>query len=154
MRKALTTSQLYRPFQMSLDRLVDLEKGPFIGRAALAAERARGPRRRIVGLSILWPDVEKLYHAVGLPPLALATTSRVAVPVFADNRQIGRMTSSTWSPVLKQMIGLATVDASVAVPDTELTVEHTVDAVRHRVRARVTPTPFFNPKRKTATPPA
>jgi len=152
-RKALTASQLYTPFEMSLDRLVDFEKGPFIGRAALAAERARGPRRRIVGLAIHWPDVEKLYEAVGLPPLALATTSRVAVPVYADNRQVGRMTSSTWSPVLKQMIGLATVEASAARPGTDVSVEHTVDAVRHRVRARVTPTPFFNPKRKTQTPP-
>ena len=152
-RKALTASQLYTPFEMSLDRLVELDKGPFIGRAALAAERTRGPRRRIVGLAMHWPDVEALYDAVGLPPLAQATTSRVAVPVHAGGRQIGRMTSSTWSPVLKQMIGLATVDAASSGPGTELSVEHTVDAVRHRVRATVTPTPFFNPKRKTQTPP-
>jgi aminomethyltransferase len=152
-RKALTSSQLYTPFEMSLDRLVELDKGPFIGRAALAAERTRGPKRRIVGLAMHWPDVEALYEAVGLPPLAQATTSRVAVPVYAGGRQIGRMTSSTWSPVLKQMIGLATVEAASAGPGTELTVEHTVDAVRHRVRATVTPTPFFNPKRKTQTPP-
>jgi aminomethyltransferase len=150
-RKALTASQLYTPFEMSLDRLVELDKGPFIGRAALAAERACGPRRRIVGLTMHWPDVEALYEAVSLPPLAQATTSRVAVPVFANGRQVGRMTSSTWSPVLKQMIGLATVETAVAGPGTELTVEHTVDAVRHRVRARVVPTPFFNPKRKTTT---
>jgi aminomethyltransferase len=152
-RKALTSSQLYTPFEMSLDRLVELDKGPFIGRAALAAERTRGPRRRIVGLAMHWPDVEALYDAVGLPPLAQATTSRVAVPVHAGGRQIGRMTSSTWSPVLKQMIGIATVESASAGPGTELTVEHTVDAVRHRVRATVTPTPFFNPKRKTQTPP-
>ena len=151
-RRALTASQLYTPFEMSLDRLVELDKGPFIGRAALAAERARGPRRRIVGLAMHWPEVEALYEAVGLPPLVQATTSRVAVPVHAGGRQIGRMTSSTWSPMLKQMIGLATVDAASAGPGTELTVEHTVDAVRHRVRATVTPTPFFNPKRKTQTP--
>jgi glycine cleavage system T protein (aminomethyltransferase) len=152
-RKALTSSQLYTPFEMSLDRLVELDKGPFIGRAALAAERTRGPRRRIVGLVMHWQDVEALYEAVGLPPLAQATTSRVAVPVHAGGRQIGRMTSSTWSPVLKQMIGIATVESASAGPGTELTVEHTVDAVRHRVRATVTPTPFFNPKRKTQTPP-
>ena len=82
-RKALTASQIYTPFEMGLDRLVDLDKGAFIGRAALAAERARGPRRRIVGLAMDWPDVEALYEAVGLPPLAQATASRVAVPVFA-----------------------------------------------------------------------
>jgi aminomethyltransferase len=147
-RKALTASQVYSPFEMSLDRLVELDKGPFIGRAALAAERARGPRRRIVGLVMNWPDIETLHEAVGLPPLAQATTSRVAVPVHAGGRQVGRLTSSTWSPVLKQMIGLATVESAVASPGTELTVEHTVDAVRHRARAIVTPTPFFNPARK------
>jgi hypothetical protein len=31
-----------------------------------------------------------------------------------------------------------------------LEVEHTVDVVRHRVGATVTPTPFFKPARKTA----
>jgi glycine cleavage system T protein (aminomethyltransferase) len=152
-RKALTTSQYYTPFEMSLDRLVDLNKERFIGRDALAAERDRGPRRRIVGLAVDWDDVESVYEELGLPPLAQATASRLAVPVFGDGRQIGRMTSSTWSPVLKQMIGLATVDAACAAPGTGIDVEHTVDGVRHRVRATVTGTPFFNPKRKTATPP-
>ena len=152
-RKALTTSQLYSPFEMSLDRLVDLKKAAFIGRAALAAEAARGPKRRIVGVAIDWPDVERLYEAVGLPPLAQATASRVAVPVFSRGRQVGRMTSSTWSPVLKKMIGLATVDAELAKAGTGLQIEHTVDVVRHMVGAQVTPTPFFNPKRKTQTPP-
>jgi aminomethyltransferase len=152
-RKALTHSQLYSPFEMGFDRLVDIEKDAYVGRNALVAERARGPKRRIVGLTIDWPDVEELYEAVGLPPLAVATASRVAVPVFAGTRQIGRMTSSTWSPVLKQMIGLATVETPFSGPGSLLEVEHTVDAVRHRVGARVVPTPFFNPKRKMATPP-
>ncbi len=153
-RKALTNSQLYSPFEMGLDRLVDLDKETFIGKAALLAEKARGTARRIVGVAIDWPDVEKLYDAVGLPPLAVATASRVAVPVFAGSRQVGRLTSSTWSPILKQMIGLATVEAGFTGPETRIEVEHTVDAVRHRVGARVVPTPFFNPKRKTLTPPA
>jgi glycine cleavage system T protein (aminomethyltransferase) len=152
-RKALTVSQYYTPFEMSLDRLVDLSKGPFIGRKALAAERARGPARRIVGLVVEWRDIEAHYEAVGLPPLAEATASRVAVPVFAGGRQVGRMTSSTWSPHLKQMIGLATVDAAHAAPGLRLEVEHTVDAVRHRVGATIVSTPFFNPRRKTVTPP-
>ena len=153
-RKAMTASRIYSPLEMSLDRLVDLDKPAFIGREALVAERARGPKRRIVGLAIDWTDVEKLYEAVGLPPLAQATASRETVPVYASGRQVGRVTSSTWSPTLKQMIALATLDAPVAGPGSIVEVEHTVDAVRHRVRARVTPTPFFNPARKTATPPA
>ena len=153
-RKALTTSQFYTPAEMGLERLVDWNKPRFVGRDALAAERAKGPNRRIVGLQIDWEDVEARYEAVGLPPLAQATASRVAVPVFAGSHQVGRMTSSTWSPVLKQMIGLATVDATWAATGSRLDVEHTVDVVRHRVGATVVPTPFFNPKRKTLTPPA
>jgi aminomethyltransferase len=153
-RRALTNSQRYTPHQMNLDRLVDLVKPSFIGRAALAAERRTGPSRRIVGVTIEWTDVERLYSAVGLPPMAVAVASRVAVPVFARSRQIGRMTSSTWSPTLKQMIGLATVDAAVSTPGSRIEVEHTVDVVRHRVGATVVQTPFFNPRRKTATPPA
>ena len=153
-RKALTTSQFYTPAEMGLERLVDWNKPRVVGRDALAAERAKGPNRRIVGLQIDWEDVEARYEAVGLPPLAQATASRVAVPVFAGSHQVGRMTSSTGSPVLKQMIGLATVDATWAATGSRLDVEHTVDVVRHRVGATVVPTPFFNPKRKTLTPPA
>ncbi len=149
-RKALTLSQIYTPCEMGLDRLVDLSKPAFIGREALRAERARGPRRRIVGLTIDWADVERLYDAVGLPPMATTTASRVAVPVFAGSRQVGFMSSSTWSPILKKMIGLATVEAVFSGPGSRLEVEHTVDAVRHLVGAVVTPTPFFKPPRKTA----
>jgi aminomethyltransferase len=153
-RKAVTASQRYTPYEMGLDRLVDLVKPSFIGRSALAAQRRAGVPKRIVGLAIEWTSVEKLYQAAGLPPLAVATASRVPVPVFAGSRQVGRMTSSTWSPVLKQMIGLATIDAPFAAIDSRVEVEHTVDVVRHRVGATVVATPFFNPRRKTATPPA
>ena len=151
-RKAMTQAQRYSPFEMGLGRLVDLSKDRFIGRAALAVEQQRGPRRQIVGLVVDWPEVEALYAASGLPPLAEPAASRVAVPVFQRGQQIGRMTSSTWSPVLKQMIGLATVDAAAAAPGVRIEVEHTVEAVRHRVSALVTPTPFFKPARKTQAP--
>jgi aminomethyltransferase len=152
-RKAVTASQRYTPHEMGLGRLVDLSKTAFIGQRALVEQRRAGVPKRIVGLAIEWTDVEALYQAVGLPPLVAATASRVAVPVLAGSRQIGRMTSSTWSPLLKQMIGLATVEADFAAVDSRVDLEHTVDAVRHRVGARVVSTPFFNPRRKTATPP-
>jgi len=150
-RKAQIASQLYSPYEMSLDRLVDLSKERFIGRQALAAEAASGPARRIAGLEFDWTEVEAIYERVGLPPMTVATASRVAVPVYAAGRgQIGRATSTTWSPVLKRMIALATIDAPFAAPGTRVEVEHTVDAVRHRVGARVVATPFYNPPQKTA----
>jgi aminomethyltransferase len=82
-----------------------------------------------------------------------ATASRVAVPVYRNGRQVGKATSTTWSPTLKRMIALATVDRPHYAVGTELQFEMTVEAVRHRVAATVVKTPFFNPPRKSATPP-
>ena len=45
-RKALIPSQRYSPYEMGLSRLVSLDKGPFVGRAALVEERRRVPRRQ------------------------------------------------------------------------------------------------------------
>jgi aminomethyltransferase len=70
--------------------------------------------------------------------------------VYKAGRQVGRATTTTWSPVLKKMIALATVAAPHTAPGTELECEVTVEAVRHRVPATVVKTPFFNPPRKTA----
>jgi aminomethyltransferase len=153
-RKAMIESQKYSPFELGLGRLVDLSKGPFVGRAALVTEHRRGPRRQIVGLEVDWTAVERLYDAVGLPPTAPATASRVAIPVYKDGRQVGRATSTTWSTLLKKFIGLATIDAPHDATGTRLELEVTVEAVRHRAAATVVKTPFFNPARKTATPPA
>jgi aminomethyltransferase len=72
--------------------------------------------------------------------------------VYRYGRQVGRATTTTWSPVLKKMIALATVDRPHFAEGTELQIEVTVEAVRHRVGAKVVPTPFFNPPRKTAAP--
>jgi aminomethyltransferase len=150
-KKALIASQKYSPFEMGLDRLVALDKpAPFVGRQALLKERARGPARRIVGLEISWPAVEQRYDAAGMPPQLAAAASRVAVPVYKNGRQIGRATTTTWSPVLKKLIALATIDAPNTAEGTAVEFEITVEAVRHRVPAVVVKTPFFNPPRKTA----
>ncbi|MFM8533090.1 MAG: aminomethyltransferase family protein [Acidimicrobiia bacterium] len=151
-RKALIESQKYSPFELGLGRLVDMNKGPFIGRAALRQEVKRGIARQIVGLEVDWTEVEKLYEAVGLPPTAPAATSRVAVPVYQGRAQVGRATSTTWSSTLKKLIALATIETPHYLPGTRVEMEMTVEAVRHRVTATVVATPFFNPARKTAAP--
>jgi len=154
-RKAMIASQMYSPYEMNLGRLVNLDKkARFIGQQALRAEHARGPDRQIVGLAIDWNEVEKLYDQAGLAPAVAATASRVAVPVYRNGRQVGKATSTTWSPVLKRMIALATIERGHYAEGTKVLLEMTVEAVRHRVSATVMPTPFFNPSRKTATPPA
>ncbi len=151
-KKALIAEQKYSPYEMGLGRLVHLEKNRFVGQAALIAESKRGHAREIVGLEIDWPAVEGLYEQVGLPPAVSPIASRVATPVFKDGAQVGKATSSTWSPILKKMIALATVERAHTRPGTKLQFEITVEAVRHRVKATVVKMPFFNPKRKTATP--
>jgi aminomethyltransferase len=152
-RAALSASQRYTPYEMGLGRLVHLDKGPFVGRDALRRAHDRGPARRIVGLEVDWPAVEALFERAGLPPTVPTTASRTAVPVRSGRRQVGRATSSTWSPVLKRFLALATVDAGHAQAGTTLGIEVTVDAVRHFVGATVVPTPFFKPERRTRTPP-
>ncbi len=149
-RKALIPAQQYSPYEMGLGRLVQLDKRPFVGQAALRKEHASGAPRQIVGLEIDWQEVEVLYEKLQLPPQVPATASRVAVPVYRDGAQAGKATSTTWSPVLKKMIALATVDTDSAAVGSRLQMEVTVEAVRHRVSATVVRTPFFNPRRKTA----
>jgi aminomethyltransferase len=152
-KKALVAAQTYTPYEMGLGRLVTLEKSRFVGQRALRAEQQHGHLRQVVGLEIAWPEVEALYEARGLAPAVAATASRVAVPVYQSGRQVGKATSTTWSPVMKKMIALATVERPHYAEGTVLEMEFTVEAVRHRVTARVVRTPFFSPPRKTATPP-
>ena len=151
-KKALVDEQRYSPYEMGLGRLVNLDKNRFVGQIALNEENKRGPRREIVGLEIDWPQVESIYEEAGLPPAVSPIASRVAVPVFKEGVQIGKATTTTWSPTLKKMIALATVNRPFTRPGTPVQFEITVEAVRHHVRATVVKTPFFNPKRKTATP--
>jgi aminomethyltransferase len=151
-KKALIPAQKYTPFEMGLSRLVALDKGRFVGQDALRREAKTGPAREIVGLDLSWNAVEAIYEKLNLAPQIPAAASRVAVPVFREGQQVGKATSTTWSPTLKKMIALATVARGANAVGTKLEMEVTVEAVRHRVPATVVKTPFFNPPRKTATP--
>jgi aminomethyltransferase len=149
-RKALIPSQQYSPYEIGLGRLVHLDKAPFIGQAALRREAARGPARQLVGLEVDWDDIERLHAEVGLSPQLPSTASRLAVPVYRGDEQVGKATSSTWSPTLKKMIALATLDATAARVGTRLDFELTVDHRRRRAGASVVALPFFDPPRKRA----
>ena len=153
-KKAMTAAQKYTPYQMGLGRLVSTDKAPFIGQAALARERTEGARRMIVGLEVDWNDVEALYDQEGLAPVAPAAASRLPVPVTRHGLQVGRATTTAWSPTLKRLIALATLDRPHYTAGTEVRLEVTVEGVRRWARATVVPTPFFDPERKTVTPPA
>ena len=149
-KKALIPSQTYTPYEIGLGRLVQLDKAPFIGQAALRRVAREGPPRQLAGLEVDWPDLERLYDEAGLAPQLPATASRVSVPVYRDKEQVGKATSSTWSPTLKKMIALATISSDAAAPGTRLEMETTVDHRRQRVGVAVAKLPFFDPPRKRA----
>ena len=151
-KRALIESQKYSPYEIGLGKMVDLKKEHFIGREALAAESKGGSKRWLMGLDINWEDVERIYDSFGLGPQVQSTASRTPVPVYRGGLQIGKATSTTWSPTLKKMVALASLNREHAAAGTELQMELTVEAVRHKVRATVRELPFFNPPRKMATP--
>jgi aminomethyltransferase len=153
-RRALVPAQTYSPYELGLGRLVQIDKAPFVGRAALVEESRRDPVKRIVGLAVDWDGLEAIHARHGLTPQISATASRVAVPVYAGSSQVGKATSTTWSPTLKRLIAIATLGGRHITPGTRVEIEMTVEAVRHRVPATVVETPFFNPRRKTAPPAA
>ena len=149
-RKAVIPSQKYSPFEIGLGRLVALDKAPFIGQQALRREAKEGAARQLVGLEVDWDDIERLHDAEGLPPQLPVTASRVSVPVYRGGGQVGKATSTTWSPTLKKMIALATLEAKASAPGTRLEMEFTVNHRRERVGVAVAKLPFFDPPRKRA----
>ena len=149
-KKALIPSQKYTPAEIGLGRLVHLDKAPFIGQAALRQAAKDGPARQLVGLEVDWDGLERLYDEAGLPPQLPATASRVSVPLYNGEKQVGRVTSSTWSPTLKKMIALASVASPSSGLGSDLEMEWTVDHQRKRVDATVAKLPFFDPPRKRA----
>jgi aminomethyltransferase len=149
-RKALIPAQQYSPYELGLGRLVHLDKAPFIGQQALRAEKKRGPARQLVGLEVDWDELDRLHDQAGLPPQLPLTASRVSVPVYRGGRQVGKATSSTWSPTLKKMIALASVGSDHAAPGGRLEMEFTVNHERKQVGVGVRALPFFDPARKRA----
>jgi aminomethyltransferase len=147
-KKALIPSQKYSPYEIGLGRLVNLKKAPYVGLSALRREASAGAPRELVGLDVSWDDVERLYEQAGLAPQIPLTASRASVPVYRDGAQVGRASSTTWSPTLKKMIALATVSRDAAAPGTALQMEMTVDHRRREVGVTVARLPFFDPPRK------
>ncbi len=88
----MNSEQAYSPGEIGLGKLVDFDKGDFVGRRALAGRApARVARaRRLVGLELDWPDIDAMYNAQGLPPTAPAVVDRSAVPRVRRGRPPGR----------------------------------------------------------------
>jgi aminomethyltransferase len=151
-RRALIPAQKYSPYELGFGRMVHLQKENFVGRTALERDHRQGVPRQLVGLELDWDDIEALYEKIGLTPAAASQASRLPVPVYSGNRQVGKATSTTWSPVLKKMIALASLETEHAEPGAVLEMEVTVEARREKAGAKAVKLPFFSPPRKTAVP--
>ena len=104
-----------------------------------------------MGIEVDWDSLERLYAEVRLPPRLPTVAWRTSVPIYDDGgRQVGYATSGGWSPLLKQYLALAHLEAPFARPGTAVRMEVTVEHRRKQAAARVTPLPFFNPERKRA----
>jgi aminomethyltransferase len=110
------------PWEAGLGWVVKLDKGDFVGRAALARQKEEGVGKQLAGFEIVGRGIAREGHAVR-----------------AGGETVGRVTSGTWSPTLEKAIGMAYVPPALAAPGAELAIE-----VRGKeLPARVVPMPFY-----------
>jgi aminomethyltransferase len=110
------------PYEANLGRVVKLDKGEFVGRAALQRVQQEGPRRRLVGL---------VMRENAIP--------RHGYPVLVEGRSAGEVTSGTLSPTLGEKIAMAYLPADAAAVGDEVQV-----VVRDRpFRAEQVKLPFY-----------
>ncbi|MBZ5541899.1 MAG: glycine cleavage system aminomethyltransferase GcvT [Acidobacteriia bacterium] len=125
-------SETINVWEAGLDRFCKMEKGDFIGRAALERARAAGLTRTLVGLEMIERGIARDgYH------------------VFSETgAEIGAVTSGSPSPTLGKNIALAYVPPAEAALGRIVLVE-----VRNqKVKAQVVATPFYKRARKAAAP--
>jgi len=110
------------PFEVNLGRVVKLEKGDFVGRAALQEVKESGAARRLIGLQMVENAIP-----------------RAGYEVRADGAAVGHVTSGTLSPTLGTKIAMALVPAELPGPGNAFEV-----VVRDRpYRAEQVKLPFY-----------
>jgi glycine cleavage system T protein len=114
------------PWEAGLGFCVKLDKGPFVGRPALVAQKERGVARRLVALTLADP------HAIAFG----------GEPILQDGDVLGRVTSGGFGYTLGQSIAYGYVPVASAAPGTALTVE----VFGERVPATVAREPLYDPK--------
>jgi glycine cleavage system T protein (aminomethyltransferase) len=114
------------PLEARLGWTVKLSKGDFIGRESLLTAKEQGPKRLLVGIEML----ER-----GIP--------RSGYSIYADDQQIGSLTSGTASPTLHKNIGMGYVDAAHATVGQAVQI----DIRGKRTAAQIVALPFYKRKR-------
>lgn len=98
--------ETHTPFEVGLNWLTKLDKGPFMGRDALVRVKAEGVPQRLVGFVL---------KARGIP--------RAHYRVMDGDTPIGTVTSGTMSPSLGQAIGTAFVPRDYTKVGSEFAIE-------------------------------
>src|SRR5947199_9681245 len=121
-------------WEAGLDRYCKMEKGDFIGRAAVERAKAAGLTRTLIGLEIIDRGI-----------------ARDEYPCCNEaGEEIGVITSGSPSPTLGKNIALAYVPPSYSAVGMILYVE-----IRgQKYKARVVATPFYKRQKKAAAPQA
>jgi aminomethyltransferase len=116
-------------WEAKLDRFCKMEKPDFIGRAALEAAKAAGPKRTLVGLEMIERGI-----------------ARDGYKVLDDGgREIGYVTSGSPAPFLKKNIAMAYVPPEFGNVGSTVKVE-----IRGQgVKAQVVTAPFYRRPKKT-----
>lgn len=96
----------HTPLESALGWITKLDKGDFVGREALLAQKEAGVPRRLVGLRLT---------TRGFP--------RPGYRILADGEPVGQVTSGTLSPTLGEGIALGFVQSAYAAQGTELAIE-------------------------------
>lgn len=107
------------PLEAGYGMFVKLNKPGFIGKEALAKQKAEGLKRKIVGFELLGSGI-----------------ARHGYDVLADGKVIGYVTTGYSSPTLKKTIGLAMVDIAYAELGTEFDIQIRKNTVKARVISR------------------
>jgi aminomethyltransferase len=110
------------PLEAGLGYFVKLDKGDFLGREALSAQKNVGLKRKLVGIELIDRGIPRSHY-----------------PVYSDSALIGEVTTGTQSPTLKRNLGLALIDIFYTDPGTEVWVE-----IRgSRLKAKIVKAPFY-----------
>jgi aminomethyltransferase len=121
------------PYEAGLGRVVKLDKGEFVSRAALAEIAERGVTRGLAAFELVQSGVPRQGYAI------------------LDNGQpVGCVTSGTMSPSLGKPIGMGYLPTELVQPDREVAVE-----IRGRpIPAKIVPLPFYPHRTKRTGRPA
>jgi aminomethyltransferase len=110
-------------WEAGLDRFCKMDKGDFIGRAALEKAKVAGIKRTLVGLEAIDRGIPRDGYKVQ----------------DEGGKEIGYVTSGSYAPFLKKNIALAYVPPAKS----ELGQELYVEIRGQKVKCKVVPTPFY-----------